>query len=130
MSSIFQPFLFQLLLGLRLAVEPPAGTQTMQVSDSASCALTARVESTHSQADPAEERVVHVPAWRRHPVERAGITLTASTLLLARDGGACKRGGGWWGVVGLGLGLGFGFGLRVARALARRHARVRCAAHA
>jgi hypothetical protein len=89
-----------------------------------------RVESTHSRADPAEERVVHVPAWRRHPVERAGITLTASTLLLARDGGACKRGGGWWGVVGLGLGLGFGFGLRVARALARRHARVRCAAHA
>ena len=77
-----------------------------------------RVEST--QADPAEERVVHVPAWRRHPVERAGITV--STLLLARDGGACKRGGGWWGVVGLGLGLGFGFGLRVARALVRRHA--------
>ena len=43
MSSIFQPFLdlFQLKVGLRLAVEPPAGTQTMQVSDSASCALTA-----------------------------------------------------------------------------------------
>ena len=80
------------------------------------------VDSTLAAARK-EERVVHVPAWRRHPVERAGITVM--TLLLARDGGACKRGGGWWGVVGLGLGLGFGFGLRVARALARRHARVR-----
>ena len=75
-----------------------------------------RVEST-LVGDPAEERVVHVPAWRRHPVERAGITLTASTLLHARAGGACKRGGGWWGVVGLGLGLGFGFGLRVGLGL-------------
>ena len=35
-----------------------------------------------------EERVVHVPTWRRHPDERAGITV--STLLVARDGGACK----------------------------------------
>ena len=70
---------------------------------------------------------MHVPAWRRHLDERAG--LTVRTLLVARDGGACKGGGGWWGV-GLGLGLGFGFGLGVARALARRHERVRCAAQA
>ena len=35
-----------------------------------------------------EARVVHVPAWRRHPAERAGITVTP--LLVARNGGACK----------------------------------------
>ena len=42
------------------------------------------VESTLAAARN-EERVVHVPAWRRHPVKRAGMTVM--TLLLARAGG-------------------------------------------
>ena len=36
-----------------------------------------------------EERVVHVPAWRRHRDVRAGFT-TVMTLLVARDGRTCK----------------------------------------
>ena len=74
MSSIFQPFFSQLLVGFRLAFEPPSGTQTVQVSDSASCALTSL-----SRPRPAPVK----SAWCTCP--HGGVTLWSVPGLRARD---------------------------------------------
>ena len=88
-SSTFQPAReFQPLRGCRRVFTPPGGTQTVQVSDLARSALAEL--STQLWLDALkEERVVHVPAWRRHFDAFAGIAM--STLRVARGGGACAR---------------------------------------